>query len=207
MKAGFAAWNDRIAPVFDVTARLHVVESDGERLIGRQDVEMPTIPDGAKVDCLGRLGVEILVCGAISRPLHAMIRAGGIRVIPFVAGGLEEVIEAWRTGHLPRTDLAMPGCCRRGRRRGSPGARPWSEEECIMSGRNSRGGGGGRGRGGSGGGQSTGGPGRGRMGGPVAGGPTGECVCPNCGHQEPHQRGVPCTRKTCPQCGTALTRR
>ena len=68
----------------------------------------------------------------------------------------------------------------------------------------------GKGRGGigPGGGQGQGrvGQGRGRMGGPLAGGPVGTCVCPKCGHREPHERGAPCARKRCPKCDAAMTR-
>ncbi|MFB6076060.1 MAG: hypothetical protein ABEK17_02855 [Candidatus Aenigmatarchaeota archaeon] len=48
--------------------------------------------------------------------------------------------------------------------------------------------------------------GRGRKGGrgPRGGGPPSECMCPNCGHKEKHQRGVPCSSKTCPECGSRL---
>lgn len=46
-------------------------------------------------------------------------------------------------------------------------------------------------------GQSGSGQGRG-------GGGVSTCVCPNCGYQEPHQRGVPCVEKTCPECGSNL---
>jgi len=60
-----------------------------------------------------------------------------------------------------------------------------------------------RGRRGQGGGQ---GGGRGRKGGPLAGGVGGYCVCPNCGHREPHERGVPCIQVKCPQCGTGMIR-
>ncbi|MBD3370210.1 hypothetical protein GF402_07605 [Candidatus Fermentibacteria bacterium] len=35
----------------------------------------------------------------------------------------------------------------------------------------------------------------------------GSCVCPKCGATVPHQRGVPCYQKTCPNCGTTMTRR
>jgi len=37
-------------------------------------------------------------------------------------------------------------------------------------------------------------------------GPVGECLCPNCGHREPHQRAVPCFNRKCPKCGTPMTR-
>jgi len=67
-----------------------------------------------------------------------------------------------------------------------------------------RGGGSGRMGGGAGGGRGGGG-GRGRMGG-LAMGPGGNCLCPACGHKEPHQRGVPCNQRKCPKCGQLMTR-
>jgi len=48
--------------------------------------------------------------------------------------------------------------------------------------------------------------GRGRMGGPKAAGPSGYCVCPHCGHKQPHVAGQPCTELTCPKCGTRMIR-
>lgn len=68
--------------------------------------------------------------------------------------------------------------------------------------RSGAGGGRGQGRGGQGQGQ---GQGRGRQGG-MAAGLGGECVCPQCGHRQPHSRGVPCTQVMCPKCGVAMVR-
>lgn len=66
---------------------------------------------------------------------------------------------------------------------------------------------GGAGRGqGAGGGRGMGpGGGRGRMGG-FGLGTGGNCVCPACGHKQPHQRGIPCNSLKCPQCGQTMTR-
>ena len=50
------------------------------------------------------------------------------------------------------------------------------------------------------------GQGRGRMGGPVAAGPGGFCVCPNCGHKVKHVVATPCARIPCPKCKTKMTR-
>lgn len=47
--------------------------------------------------------------------------------------------------------------------------------------------------------------GGGRMGG-FAAGPSGNCICPKCGHKESHQTGVPCYQKKCPKCGSSMTR-
>lgn len=48
--------------------------------------------------------------------------------------------------------------------------------------------------------------GRGGMGGSMAAGPDGFCVCPKCGAKIPHQIGLPCTSVSCPQCGDKMVR-
>ncbi len=69
--------------------------------------------------------------------------------------------------------------------------------------RNQRGGqGNGRGFG-----RGRGGQGLGKGGGNRPGaGPSGNCVCPNCGHKEPHTIGQRCMDKKCPKCGTNMLR-
>ena len=50
------------------------------------------------------------------------------------------------------------------------------------------------------------GQGKGRMGGPFAAGPGGNWVCPSCGTIVPHIVGQPCNQRSCPKCGTKMTR-
>jgi cation diffusion facilitator family transporter len=39
------------------------------------------------------------------------------------------------------------------------------------------------------------------------GGPGGYCVCPKCGYQIPHERGIPCSSLRCPNCSINLQRK
>ncbi len=197
MKAAFSVWDNRIAPVFDVARQILLVETSSGRIVDESLETMPDTMPSRKAVSLAELDVETLVRGAISRPLQDMIAAYGIRVIPFVAGDLREVIDAWLAGKVEIDLFSMPGCCRRKRRNRASQAAP--EEVFDMRGR--RGGGMGPGK-------AMGGGGRrgGRMGGPVAAGPGGYCVCPQCGHKEPHQVGIPCLQKQCPKCGVAMVR-
>lgn len=196
MKAAFSTWSTRIAPVFDIAPLVHIVETESGQIVGRADEILPDDLPAQKVMRLAELGVGTLVCGAISWPLHAMVTAYGIQVVPFVAGSVSEVVQAWLAGTVGREAFAMPGRRGRGcRAAGVPGP------EACLGGRRRRGGagqGGGRG-------QNPDGRCRSRRRGPLARGVVGTCVCPVCGHREPHERGVSSVQRPCPSCGAQMT--
>jgi predicted Fe-Mo cluster-binding NifX family protein len=110
MRVAFAAWNDRIAPLFDVARRLHVVDTKGSRIVRQSEAPLEEPTPFARAAGLARLGIDALVCGAISRSQEALIQAYGVRVVAFVSGGLREVVEAWSGRTLGRESFAMPGC-------------------------------------------------------------------------------------------------
>ena len=31
-----------------------------------------------------------------------------------------------------------------------------------------------------------------------------KCTCPKCGNEEPHKRGIPCSKGKCPKCQTLM---
>ncbi|HOC26279.1 MAG TPA: NifB/NifX family molybdenum-iron cluster-binding protein, partial [bacterium] len=147
MIAAFATWNSRIAPVFDVTRKLHLVDREGVQISKESEVQLHAESPAQIALTLAELQVDVLVCGAISQPLRAMVMAYGIEVIPFVAGELDRVIDAWLQGRLLRSSgFAMPGC---GRGYGRHGLEKYNHrEEATMFGRGSgKGGGGGQGGG------------------------------------------------------------
>ncbi len=115
-KAAFAHWDNRIAPVFDTARRFVIVEIHSGRVMKETRGFLPESLPVSKVLRLVDKGVGVLVCGAISRPMHALVSAYGITVFPFIAGDLREVIDAWLKGRLMRDAFSMPGCRRRGRR-------------------------------------------------------------------------------------------
>jgi len=125
MKTAFSVWEHRIAPVFDTARQIHLVESDGAQIsaenthpVSRNDFEQ-------KIVWLTEHGVQTLVCGAVSRPLQELLASAGIKVIPFVAGDLRQVIQASFDGSLNSAEFKMPGCCggRSMRRRKGRGGR------------------------------------------------------------------------------------
>jgi len=116
MRMAVAVCRGRVSPVFDTARRVLVLDVENEIIQARQEQDLETDEPTAKVSNLAGLGVQVLICGAISRPLADLIESGGIRLHPFVAGEPEEVISAFLAGSLSNPRLAMPGCCgQRGR--------------------------------------------------------------------------------------------
>ncbi len=168
-KTAFAVWMNRIAPVMDVAGTVCIVEADE---VGNPERKLRALPGdhpSGMALLLKDMGVEALVCGAVSNGLLMLLESQGIEVVPFVAGDLETVIRAWFEDRLPDNALLMPGC-------------------------------GGSGRFGKGGGGPMG-NGRKRLGRPAC-----NCVCPSCGHREPHVRGIPCVKMQCAACGAEMVR-
>ncbi len=115
MKAAFSTWDNRIAPVFDVARQIQLVEAESGRILTETLEYLPDDRLPQKALRLTEMGVKTLVCGAISRPLHEIVMAYDIQVIPFVAGDLRQVIQAWLDNRLDQDAFAMPGCCGRNR--------------------------------------------------------------------------------------------
>ena len=104
--------------MFDVAKRLILAEVDGGLVNGRAEANLPAMNPGLRARHLAELGVDVLICGAISWPMEAGLRAAGIRVIRQTCGWVEDVLRAFAAGGLNERAFLMPGCCGRRNRRG-----------------------------------------------------------------------------------------
>lgn len=123
MRFAIANWDNRVSPVLDAAAALTVVDDGVGAAPVRRVVRLESIDVWGRAREIQGLGLQVLICGAVSRPLYDALTAGGVEVIPFVAGEVEAVLAAYRRGELPDRDLTLPGCrCHwRGRMCGGPG--------------------------------------------------------------------------------------
>ena len=185
-----------MAPVFDVSNTIILVEIESGTVSDRWLEYLDENDSSAKILKIAGLGIDMLVCGAISRSLCHLIAVNGILVVPFVSGKVNEVLQALVDDRLSEERFDMPG-----RRKCFFNAKKCNikKKEFHMPG---------RGRSGQGEGQPEGcagktGPGRGQGGGMNT---SGFCACPQCGHRVEHVKGNPCYEQICPRCGAAMSR-
>jgi predicted Fe-Mo cluster-binding NifX family protein len=111
MKVAVPVWQGRVSPVFDVAEQVLLVDFDDQEERRHMESLGNTMPH-ERARQLVELGVDVLVCGAISWPLEAILVSRGVRVVPLVCGEVEKVVGAFRDGTLEDEQFAMPGCCR-----------------------------------------------------------------------------------------------
>lgn len=136
MRVVLTVWNGRIAPVFDVARNALVLEAEDGVVKSRCEEALRLPGSMQQTVSLMELKPDVLVCGAISRALLDAVQAAGVRVFPFVAGDVEDVIAAYFEGTLTSSAHAMPGCCGRGRlartvRAGRQGCRARWRAGCV----------------------------------------------------------------------------
>lgn len=141
-------WGQRISPVFDAARTLLIAEIDGSTVVGTAHLAFDPERPLELVQMLLRQQVVLVICGAVSEQPAAMLEAAGIRLIPFVAGDVDQVLARLIKGRALGSAFRMPGCgkhfcCRGkirrgreigGRKAGRGVARARVEESTVLSG-------------------------------------------------------------------------
>lgn len=112
MRLAIPIWDDKVSPVLDTASRLLVVEVDDRGEASRFETYLDEQNLSRKCLRIQGLDVDLLICGAISRPFSRMLMAYGIDIIPEISGLTEEVLKAYLQGNLFHSRFLMPGCKR-----------------------------------------------------------------------------------------------
>lgn len=111
MRLAIPTRNDRVSPVFDTASRLVLVDVEQGAEQGRRIVQAGTDPyPTQRVRQLGELRIDILICGAISRPLAELVSASGVLAVPWVSGPVDDILRAYLAERLADPCWRMPVC-------------------------------------------------------------------------------------------------
>jgi len=108
MKLAIPNWEGRVSNVFDFAHKAVIVELSDAKELARLEVALSR-QGPASVVKLRQLGVDTLICGAISRVSASWASACGIRLFSYVTGGIDEVIEAFKNEQLGSERFVLPG--------------------------------------------------------------------------------------------------
>jgi predicted Fe-Mo cluster-binding NifX family protein len=109
MKVAMPVSSGRVSTAFDFAHHLLVIEYEEGREVHRTEL---VVEEGLPLNRARRLealGANVLICGAISRSLAERLWSGGVEIIPFVSGPVEEVLAAYVAGELESSRYLLPG--------------------------------------------------------------------------------------------------
>ncbi len=112
MKIAIPVWYNKVSPVLDTASRLLIVEVEDREELSRFEIYLDEPELSRRCVRIRAMDVDILICGAVSRPFWKLLAASGINVIQNISGNPEDVLEAYLKGTLFRSGFLMPGCKR-----------------------------------------------------------------------------------------------
>ena len=115
MKIAIPVWEDKVSPVFDTASRLLVLQFEDSKETGRFETYLEDRDLSRRCTLVQSLGIDVLICGAISRHFYGMLTAGGVKVIAWISGPAREIIDAYLEGNIFDSKFLMPGCDRQKR--------------------------------------------------------------------------------------------
>ena len=113
MKIALTVWGNRISPVFDSAQTLLVAQIKNDKVIKKSyerfDSDSAGFPDDFK-----KMGISVLICGAISEKSANIMAVSGIKLIPFVTGNAAQVLDLYLSNKPVSSAYFMPGTKRQG---------------------------------------------------------------------------------------------
>ena len=109
MRVALSVWGNRISPVFDSGEQLLLVDIDRGIETKRDIITINKLAPMKRAGYLKQKGVDLLICGALTRSMMESLEANNIQYIPFICGNCEQIISALLQNQRIEELFKMPG--------------------------------------------------------------------------------------------------
>lgn len=110
MKLAVTIWGNRISPVFDAARTLLIADIQDGAIRQKAYKSIEPLPPDTLIRLLKQMDVSTLICGAISTEPADRITAHGIRLVSFVTGNIQTILDTFATRECIGREHMMPGC-------------------------------------------------------------------------------------------------
>lgn len=110
MTIGIPILDDRVSPVLDAATHVLLVTRRRGREVRRRECVLQPQPPEGMARTIAAMGVQVLLCAALSELLHQALQREQVRVRSHVCGEVEAVLQAFCARQLGRAEFRMPGC-------------------------------------------------------------------------------------------------
>jgi len=116
MKVALLTAQSRVAPVFEVTSTWLMIKATPSECSICSSHHFTTQNEIEMINELVAQNIELLICGAIPYYLEKLLINQGCEVFGFIAGEVDQVVEALDLNLLDNPKFKMPGCHKRKKR-------------------------------------------------------------------------------------------
>lgn len=116
MRVAIPYWENRISPVMDTAENFLFVDIQNGKRVKDTRKNLGEKSPFEKVEHFKKHSVNWLLCGAISDYYYNLFSAKRIKIIPWLRGDIDHVLEAFVCNNLFEPGFIMPGCKGFGRR-------------------------------------------------------------------------------------------
>ena len=111
-------FQNRISPLMDVSNRYMIYETEDGEIKQKIDISLNTEGQPQRVEKLKDIGVNTIICGAVSGYMAHIVGEKGMRLLPMIYGPIDEVIDRYLENSLASYCPKPVGCVhRKGKRR------------------------------------------------------------------------------------------
>lgn len=110
MKVAVTVWEDRVSSVLDFSQQLLLVEWQNGGETSRCRIALSEQSALSRLVQMRELGIDVLICGAVSQPFAAAFMTSGIHLLPYVTGSVDDVLKAYQADELGLPQFRLPGC-------------------------------------------------------------------------------------------------
>jgi predicted Fe-Mo cluster-binding NifX family protein len=131
MRIAISYQQDRIAPVFDVSGRVLLIDIENGREVRRNERTLVQEEPLARARRVARFGAQVLICGAVSWSLENALSSMGVQVVACICGQVDKAVQAFKDQRLDDGAFIMPGC--QGRRKQATPKKEGAMEKPIIN--------------------------------------------------------------------------
>jgi predicted Fe-Mo cluster-binding NifX family protein len=106
VKIAIPVWNDHVSPVFDVARCIRIWDTAEASM---RDTTIEETPWPARARVFVELGINTVICGAISAAVETLLCESGIVVVTNICGRADEIARTYASGDRRLTDYRSPG--------------------------------------------------------------------------------------------------
>jgi predicted Fe-Mo cluster-binding NifX family protein len=108
-RAAVPSFMGRVSPVLDTCTQLCLLDPKGQGAVACWTIPVHGASLYQRVFEIRQLGIGLIICGAVSELFETLLREAEVRLIPGIAGDLDDVITAYCSGTLNDPRFRMPG--------------------------------------------------------------------------------------------------